>query len=351
MTRMLPHRTGSGMKNNRNDQAVFSAFAAMAFLVSAAFILPACVPSYPKEELPEAVKNICHLEYGMDVDVMVTDSTMALYYPMEGLLDVGLGISTEAWDKISNLILVASRVTLSTDADVKFYCVITQDVRLPELQVVIIKYVEDVKRGMYRNISRSESYKRTLFSINLTPQARKERTVEKVFERLNIEEDTQEKILDEFFRSPPTKLSDIGYWRGRFYIKDISLGEFLGAQIANRIKIDFKQDEHLAEYFSYKSAESEFIESPAANSFLLKFKIADQREPDAATNPRVVKVQELVRIANEVVTGYKFRDFAFMRMIDQLENVVMTVSEKDIYDFNKKRLPVEEIVQTPAGYF
>ena len=314
--------------------------------------LSACMPTYPKEKLPEAVKNVCKIEYGMDVDVTVMGTTMGIYYPMEGLLDVGLGISESAWDKISNLILVASRVLLSTDADIKFYCVITQDARLPELQVVIIKYVEDVKRGMYRNISRSESYKRTLFSINLTPQAQKERSVEKVFTRLKIEENTQEKILDEFFRSPPTKLSDVGYWRGRFYLKDITLGEFLAAQIANRIKIDFRQDKALMEQFNYKSAEGAFIAGRDKEKyFLVKFKIADQTKEDSIASPRIKKVEELLRIANEVVRGYKFQDFEFLRMVDQLENVDMMVKEQDIYDFNKKRLPVEDIVNVSGNYF
>jgi hypothetical protein len=210
-------RTETGMKKLSLARSVILIVSAV-MLISAALILPACVPTYPKEKLPEAVKSVCKLEYDMEVDVVMVGSTMGIYYPMKGLLDIGLGINRDAWDAISNLVLVASRVVLSTDADVRFYCVITQDARLPELQVVIIKYVEDVKRGMYRNISRSESYKRTLFSINLTPQARKERSVEKVFEKLGVEDKTREKVLDEFFRTPPTKLSDIGYWRGRFYL-------------------------------------------------------------------------------------------------------------------------------------
>ncbi|MBU0683587.1 MAG: hypothetical protein KJ864_04805, partial [Candidatus Omnitrophica bacterium] len=175
-----------------------------------------CVPSFPKEKLPSAVSSICKTEYNMDVDVTVLGKTMGIYYPMKGLLDAGLSVSSEAWDSISNLLLIASRVVLSTDADIDFYCVITQDARFPELQVAIIKYVEDVKRGMYQDISRDESFKRTLFTINLTPQAKKERSIETVLKSFGVEEEAQQSVLEEFFRSPPTKLTDIGYWRGKF---------------------------------------------------------------------------------------------------------------------------------------
>ena len=315
-------------------------------------MIPACVPTYPKEELPMAVKEVCKIEYDMDVEVTVVGSTMGIYYPMAGLLDAGLGVSEESWEAISNLLLIASRVVLSTDADIKFYCVITQDVRLPELQVVIIKYVDDVKRSMYRSISRTESFKRTLFSINLTPQAEKERSIERIFDKLHVEDHTRQKVLDEFFRSPPTKLSDIGYWRGNFYLKNITMGEFLAAQIANRIKLDFRADKDLAAIFDYRTAESFF--GPAngeKNAFFLKFKIADQSTSESPADLRIKKVREIIEIANRVVAGYKFRNFEFLSMDDQLENVNLSVSSEDVYNFNKKKMSVREIVQAPPGYF
>ncbi|MFH1878072.1 MAG: hypothetical protein ABH883_04630 [Candidatus Omnitrophota bacterium] len=315
------------------------------------FSLPACVPTYPKEQLPDAVKSVCKIEYDMTVDVTVRGTTMAIYYPMEGLLDVGMGISEGAWDKISNLILIASRVVLSTDADINFYCVITQDARLPELQVVIIKYVEDVKRGLYRDISRDESFKRTLFSINLTPQAKKERSIEKVFNKLGVKDETRQKVLDEFFRSPPTRLSDIGYWREKFYIKDITLAEFLASQIANRIKVDFRGDKKLENLFQFKSSEGFFVTTRKDRYFLIKFKIEDQAVSDPITNMKVKKVQEILEIANEVLYGYKFRDFDYLVLEDQMENVELRIKAADVYDFNKKRLAVDKIVEGPPGYF
>jgi len=339
------------MKKLKHTGAAGWKITVAALLTAAVMCLPACVPTYPREKLPEAVKEVCRLEYDMNVDVSVVGDTIGIYYPMEGLLDAGLGISSEAWDGISNLILVASRVVLSTDADIKFYCVITQDARLPELQVVIIKYVGDVKRSMYRNISRNESFKRTLFSINLTPQAEKERSVEKVFTKLGVEGEAKQSVMEEFFRSPPTKLSDIGYWRDRFYLKNITMEEFLAAQIANRVKLDFRGEKHLDKIFDYKTSEGAFISAGGVRSFLLKFKIADQGESTELSNLRVKKIQEIMRIANEVVLGYKYRKFDFLAMEDQMENVRLKVIEADVYDFNKKRLSVEEIVHAPAGYF
>lgn len=313
--------------------------------------LSSCIPTYPKEKLPETIKEVCRIEYAMSVDVALAGSTLGIYYPMEGLLDAGMGISREAWDKVSNLILIASRVVLSTDADIKFYCVVTQDARLPEMQMVIIKHVEDIKRGMYRNISRSESFKRTLFSVNLTPQAQKERSIEKVFDKLGLDDDTRETVMNEFFRSPPTKMSDIGYWRDHFYLKDIFMEEFLAAQIANRIKIDFRGDERLAKLYKYKSVEGYFSTRNDKKFFLIRFKIFDEAKDTEKIDLRKKKIQEIVRIANEVVYGYKFEDFDFLEMEDQLANINLWAASNDIYAFHKEKLPVEDIVKTSESYF
>ena len=324
----------------------------MVAIASCILLLHACAPTYPKEELPGAVKTVCKVEYDMDVDVTVVGDTIGIYYPMEGLLDAGMGISKDAWDKISNLILIASRVVLSTDAEIEFYCVVTQDVRLPELQVVIIKYVDDVKMGMYRNISRNESFKRTLFSINLTPQAKKERSIETVFDKIGVDEETRQKVMNEFFRSTPTKLTDIGYWKGQFYLKDITTQEFLAAQMANRIKIDFRSGGELEKLFIYKSAEGVFSSGAKDKFFFLTFKIADANTPEAAgINLREKKIEEILAIAHEVVYGYKFTDFDFLLMDDQLENAKLKVTGKDVYNYDRNKFPVEEMVKAPADYF
>jgi len=329
----------------------FLVFTVSCIAAGLAVILSSCAPTYPKEQINELVKNVFRIEYNMDVDIAVEGNTLGIYHPMKGLLDVGMGISQDAWDQISNLILVASRVVLSTDADIKFYCVITQDERLPEMQVIIIKYVDDVKRGMYRNISRNESFKRTLFSINLTPQAKKERSVEKVFDKLGLEEETRENVLSEFFRSPPTKLSDIGYWRRNFYLKDISLEEFLAAQIANRIKIEFRGEEDLNKDFKISYSEGMFNAGKDLRSIIVKFKIFDQKKPEEDRDLRRTKISRIIHIANEVIYGYKFKDFDILELDDQLANVKLWITSENVYDYNRDKLSLDNIVKTSGNYF
>ncbi len=314
-----------------------------------AFMSISCGPTYPKEKLPEAVKSVCRAEYGKEVDVIIEGGTMGIYHSMQGLLDANMGINQAAWDSISSLILIASRVVLSTDADIQFYCVITQDAKMPEVQVVIIKHVNDVKLAMYRNISRGEAFKRTLFSMNLTPQAQKERSVEQIFGRMGLAPETRERVLDEFFRSPPTRISDIGYWRGRFYLKDVGMPEFLAEQISNRIKIEFRSEEPFAGDFTYTSSEGTYTEGLDANYFLINFQIGGVG--DDAEKLREKKIRKILEIASTVVEGYRFEDFDFIVMNDQVADVRLRVDRSDVYGFDPRRTALQEIVQAPRGYF
>ncbi|MBU0683023.1 MAG: hypothetical protein KJ864_01865, partial [Candidatus Omnitrophica bacterium] len=121
-------------------------------------------------------------------------------------------------------------------------------------------------------------------------------------------------------------------------------------QITNRIKLDFRREEDLLKLFKYETSESNFVASADGKKvFFIKFKISPQSAEDADLN--LMKIGEIIKIANDVVYGYKFKKFDFLMLEDQLSNAVLTIKEKDVFNFNKKRLSVKDVVEAPAGYF
>jgi len=38
---------------------------------------------------------------------------------------------------------------LSTDAKFDFYCIIAHDVKMPEIQLIAVRYIDDIKRGFW----------------------------------------------------------------------------------------------------------------------------------------------------------------------------------------------------------
>lgn len=315
------------------------------------FSLCGCEPTYPKEELPEAVQELCKREYDLDVEVERAGGTLGIFYPKEDLLNASFAINEDGWSDINSLLLIASRVLLSTDAEVKFYCVIAQDARVPEMQVVIIKYVEDVKRAMYRAISRDESFRRTILSHNLTPQAQKERSVEEVFANMDLDEETREAILDDFFRTKPATLRDIGYWRGSFYLKDITMEEFLVEQMANRIKLRFLRDRELSELFRFRASTGEFHKEGETAFFGISFDIMEEPGTEVSGRLREMKIREILTELSHVFYGYKFDGFDYLVLDDRIAGAELLIRADDAYDFHKDPSPVRDIVDAPEEYF
>jgi len=316
-------------------------------VISTLFFSSGCSEiTYPKEGLAESVVKLCKKEYDIDIDVHLAGKTLVIYLPLTNLFNLQLAISESAQDKIQNVLLSASRIVFSTDAGIEFYCIIAQDTRLPEIQFVIIKYVDDAKRAFFHDISRGEYYKRSLIDINENPQAKKEKAITDVFDKMKLGKEWQEKVMDDFFRGSPSSLKGIGYWNEKFYVKDITLPEFLAEQIANRIRLKFRETEHLTKY-ALRSVSGKFIEKEDTGIFFISFNaelLLFAADPDEKKTIERDIFTNVVEVLSEVIYGYKFRDFNFAEITEISSNTKLTISKEDIYLFKKKKLPIGAIV-------
>lgn len=323
-----------------------------AFLV---FTLPGCSPTYPKEKFKDSIIRVCKQEYKTDVKVETTEKTIAIYLPLTDLIDFTFAITKAASEKINDVILTVSRVALSTDAKFDFYCVIAHDVRMPEIQIVIIKSVDDIKRFLLNDISRGEYSKRMLIDIRFSPQAQKERAIKDVFDKMKLEANWQEQVLNDFFRSEPSGLSDIGYWNDRFYVKDVSLPEFLAEQIASRVRMEFREDKKLADRFFLKLAKGTY----AVKDKAFKFEVmADRRMIDYGAdtiNPNAAAVifsedsatvfRAAVNVTADVLRGYKFTDFDHIEILNQKDRTVLRVTRENLELLRKKKITFEDVLK------
>jgi len=302
--------------------------------------------TYPKEKLEKSIIDICKREYGLDIDVAIEGETIGVFLPLPSLFNITLSISDEAQEKIQGVLLIASRVVLSTDANIKFYCIITQDTRIPEIQLVIIKYTEDIKRAFYRDISRGEYFKRTLIDINENPQAKKEQVIKDVFNKMNLEKEWQNKILDDFFRSTPSSLEGIGYWHNKFYIKNITLEEFLAQQMASRIKMRFGEKESLKRY-TLKSIAGKFVSEEKLKFFYIGFRSESlllMADPAKRSEMERDIFQNIFEEVSNVIYGYKFEDFDIAKILEEHYRKDLIISREDLYLYKRRKLGIDTIL-------
>ncbi len=335
-------RYSRNTESTRHRPNIRKLCACVAIAVCAWSIFTGCGPTYPKERIQESIVDLCKREYGIDVKTTIAGRTIGIYVPLHDLIDFTFAISKSASEKINDVILSVTRVAISTDANYDFYCIIAHDVRIPEIQIVVIKSVDDVKRFLLSDISRGEYSKRMIVDMRLSPQAQKEKTIKNIFEKMRLDPKWQEEVLNDFFRAAPSELGDIGYWGGKFYMKDIQLSEFLAEQVASRMKMEFREDQGLARTVVLKASKGKYMDQGPARSF--KFDVMTIPKPAEGETHRAV-LQKVIAIVSGVLHSYRFNDYEYVTIVDEREGSTFRVSRDDLESYRMKKLTFEDIVK------
>ena len=265
-----------------------------------------CTPTYPKERIVESVQKLCEKEYNVDVEVVIEGSTMGVRIPLEGLFDTEtLQIKPEAFDKITGVMLSASRVALSSDRSIDFYTVITYDPKVPGAEVVMTRYIFDLRRFFLGDISRGEFAKRMVFDVRFNPQA----------------------IIDT--------------WLGDFTLKDQSFTEFICEQTSRRIQDEFRENKDLAGKFKVIFCKG------SLDGKTLKFVVDISREglPVSELIHGKAWHGEILEFCMQkicyVTYIYSFKYFDEIEVFNKFDNKSLIISKDEISKWRNRRIRID----------
>jgi len=311
------------------------------FLILLMVMSSGCKPTYPKAKVSDSVIKLCRDEYNTEVVVRTVGRTLGVYMPVHNLLDSSLKPSEESFERLGNVLHVLSRVALSTDADLEFITLVARDSEISGFELILTRYVEDIKRFMAEDISRGEYIKRMLLETRLDPTILLSNLVSKEKkERLESEE---------------------------FSIEEVHLPEFLAKQISRRIEDKFKEDKHLKENFKVTAVNGEFISrvpNPERGIFKFTLDIIKKREigsplPERTGPPpadafslvwrgvqnalanlknrsqKKFENEDILPISMETITKllrrYNFKNFREIEILDNNTGKALTIDNKTIY--------------------
>ena len=194
------------------------------------------------------------------------------------------------------------------------------------------------------DISRGEYMKRMLIDLRWSPQAKKEQVIKEIFNKMNLDPKWQDQVMADFFRSQPAGIGDIGYWNDRFYIKDITLAEFLAEQMANRVKMEFRENKYLKDNLIIKSAKALYTARKGSRVFVFEV-LADRiATGSGSTIEDSDKVFETVlSVAADVIHGYRFDNYDAIDVLDQRAGRSIEVTPQELEGFRTKKLKLSEI--------
>ena len=278
------------------------------FLLSAYLLSTSisCAPTYPREKIVEGVKQLCKKEYSVDVDVKIVGKTLGVRMPIAGLLDIKkFQINPKALEKLDGVMLSVSRVALSSDKSIDFYTVITADKDIPGTEVVITRYVGDLSRYLYGDISRGEFTKRMILDVRFNPQG----------------------IIDK--------------WFNEFTLEETSLDEFICNQASQRIKEEFKDNKMLTGKFNISSCEGKL------HKRVFDFNVEIKREGlpmselihGPAWHDKVLEVclQQIARL----IYIYDYKGFDKIEIHNLFDNKTLAMRRDQIGQWRKRRVKVE----------
>ncbi|MDD5449668.1 MAG: hypothetical protein PHO42_03615 [Candidatus Omnitrophica bacterium] len=314
------------------------------------FGLLGCAPTFPKEKVQEGIVNLCSKEYKVSVDTKIVGSTLAVYLPVENLFDAVLNLDEAASKKINDVILGVSRVSLSTDAKFDFYVVIAQDPRMADVEIVYIRYVDDVKRFLLGDISREQYSNRAVIMLKTPPQAERERILKDLFSKLNIE--NSDEMIREYLEAEEdvSGIGEISYWHNKFYIKEITMPEFLTSLIEERIRVEFRVNKDLNKWYEFKGCKGRFVKGISRNRFAFRLEMANRVEPlylesgaelDAYKKKSVV-FGRLFAVAADVLWAYRFNDFEKVEFYTPISD--LRTGRDKLWRFRKGKVKIEELI-------
>jgi len=322
------------------------------FLFAFPFLLflSGCGATYPEEKLEESIVDLCQKDFGVSVTTKIAGNTVAVRFSTENLFDGMFNLNPEASRKINDVIMAVSRIVLSTDAELDFYIIFAQDPEIPDLEIVYIRYVKDVKRFMYGGMSRDDYTKRAIIAIKTPPQAERERILRELFAKLDIEK--TDEMVDEYAQQEEeaSGIGEISYWNNKFFIKDIGIEEFLAIQIADRIRIEFKNDNEINRWYELKTSNGNFIKGWDTGSFIFNTGISDRVTPlylDSglelgARKKRSIVFKKLFSVVSDVLWAYKFQGFNEVEFVLPTESVV--VSRENLWAFRRRKVKIEDLI-------
>jgi len=120
-----------------------------------------CNPSYPKGSIEKQTQEKIKKEVGFDCKAFLLGKTFYIFTDFKDKINPSMKVSNEIFEAIQNIMLTATNVSLSTDADIKFFCVVIID-SSKGIKIVFKQYIEDVRKWFYGLISRDDFFSRSL---------------------------------------------------------------------------------------------------------------------------------------------------------------------------------------------
>ncbi len=278
-----------------------SLFSVLCLLFSVFCFLSSCGPRYtfPSGTVPKSIEDICKKEYNIDVTARVVGKTVGALVYIDSVMDAKGQVPKEVNEVMGKVMLVVSRVALSTDLPIDFCTVLVRD-KTHANELVIIRSLDDTKRANADALGIEESINRTLLGqakYELVPGA-----------------------------------------KPLFVLKEIHQETFLADQMVQRIRLGFAKDMKDDVDRALVLVDGNFEEIQGKKVF--RFSVIALK----AMDPKEL-ILSIFKVVNEVLAGYRFTGFDTVEIQDYLNRQKLVLDRQTILNYQQKKISEAEILK------
>ncbi|MCM8814216.1 MAG: hypothetical protein NC924_09865 [Candidatus Omnitrophica bacterium] len=191
------------------------------------FLLPAviaavvwfagCASFYSRDEVIDLLVRVCKKEKNLEIQARLVDKNLIVFLPLDELFDSRLNILPKAVDDIEAVVMLTSRVLLSTKEKIDFYTVIAADTQNTAAEVTLIRYFDDIYKFMYEWISREEYRKRLVWKVIFNPKHLYSKNFDFLVEPMSLPlfltRQIEQRVNANFEASKRLKVAVDGFWQ------------------------------------------------------------------------------------------------------------------------------------------
>jgi hypothetical protein len=230
-------------------------------------------PTYKEKDIPSVIQKICKDEFNLDTTSTIAGKTLWVYAPISKMIHKdyettkGKLFDDKMSDQLRNVMISIGRVLISADHAPDFFCLVISDIGERGLDYSLVANAEDIKKSYAGFLPWTEINKRYVEKLESAPQALG---------------DTTGAHIQAF---------------------DITLKDFIAAQIAQRIENRFRQEDFKSLY-NVKGVSAQFT----SDTLVINANIETQEV--RLINPGDDNItRESQKIIAMVTRYYEFRDY------------------------------------------
>ncbi len=272
-------------------------------LCAAVVLLGGCEnkPTFPGDQAASSVEKINHDVFKLESQADLKGRTLGVLWTTDSILDeAGKSISKNVNEIIGNLSQAVVRVALSTDRPIDFIVVAVRGLK-EEMELRVVRSVDDVRRAQAEALSVTESMNRTLF------------------QQLPVDAPT----------GVPAKPFDTGEW---------TLEEFLSKQVLQRVRMSKPVDPQNpmpTELYDGKYFKDE------KNNRVFEFSILTFKQENSKDN-----ILDVLRTVRDVIVGYQYDNFDQIVIRDLIHNRRLVIGRSTMKIFEAKQISEEDLLKT-----